>query len=128
MTSAWQTVEPSDVRSNPAYSHAVSVTAGSQLLFFSGQVPEDIDGNVAEGFDEQARLAWRNVERTLAAAGFTLGDICKVTVFLRDRSYRSAFRAVRNEVLGERRPALTVIVAEHLDDRWLIEIEGVAAK
>jgi 2-iminobutanoate/2-iminopropanoate deaminase len=125
---AWATVDPVDVRPNPAYSHAVTVTAGSQLLFFSGQVPEDTDGNVAESFEDQARQAWHNVERTLIAGGFTLDDICKLTMFIRNRDFRPAVRVVRNEVMGDRRPALTVIVAEHLDERWLIEIEGIAAK
>jgi 2-iminobutanoate/2-iminopropanoate deaminase len=122
---SWAAVDPIDVRPNSAYAHAVTVPAGSQLLFFSGQVPEDMDGNVAESFEDQA---WQNVERTLFAGGFTLDDICKLTMYLRHRDLRPAIRAVRNEVMGDRRPALTVIIAEHLDDRWLIEIEGVAAR
>ena len=70
-----------------------------------------------DGFADQARLAWRNVERCLAAAGFTL-----------DPRYRVANREVRHDVLGDRRPALTVLVTDHWDDRWLIEIEAIAAR
>ena len=36
-------------------------------------------------------------------------------------------RRVRQEVLGERSPALTVIVTGIFDERWLVEIEAVAA-
>lgn len=73
-------------------------------------------------------MAWRNVERTLAAAGCTLDDVAKVNMYIRDRVYRQANRTVRNEVLGDRRPALTVLVTDHWDEEWLIEIEVVAAR
>ncbi len=111
-----------------SFVHATIVAAGSDLLFVSGQTPEDLDGSVPTDFESQARLAWRNVERTLAAADFTLDDVAKVNMYIRDRGYREQNRTVRNEVLGDRRPALTVLVTDHWDDRWLIEIEVVAAR
>ena len=46
--------------------HATVVPAGSDLVFVSGQTPEDIDGSVPTDFEHQARMAWRNVERTLS--------------------------------------------------------------
>jgi 2-iminobutanoate/2-iminopropanoate deaminase len=108
--------------------HATIVPAGATLVFVSGQVPDDLDGSVPETFISQARLAWRNVERTLTAAGCTFDDIFKITMYIRDRRYRDDNRLVRNEVLGTRTPALTVIVADHWDDRWLIEIEVIATR
>ncbi len=99
-----------------------------ELLFVAGQVPEDLDGSVPDGFADQARLAWRNVERCLAAGGFTLDHLVKVSMYIRDRSYRVANREVRHEVLGDRRPVLTVLVTDHWDERWLIEIEAIAAR
>jgi 2-iminobutanoate/2-iminopropanoate deaminase len=108
--------------------HATVVQAGADLVFVSGQTPEDIDGSVHADFEGQARMAWRNVERTLAAAGFTLDDVAKVNMYIRDRVYREPNRLVRNEVLGDRRPALTVLVTDHWDEEWLIEIEVIAAR
>jgi len=108
--------------------HATVVPAGSDLVFVSGQTPEDIDGSVPTDFEHQARMAWRNVERTLSAAGCTLDHVAKVNMYIRDRCYREQNRNVRNEVLGDRRPALTVLVTDHWDDAWLIEIEVVAAR
>jgi 2-iminobutanoate/2-iminopropanoate deaminase len=110
------------------FSQAAVVPAGCEVIFVSGQVPEDLDGSVPEDFADQARLAWRNVERTLAAGGFTLDHLVKVSMYIRDRSYRVANRGVRHAVLGDRRPALTVLVTDHWDERWLIEIEAVAAR
>ncbi len=110
------------------YSHAAVIPAGCDVIYISGQVPEDLDGSVPTDFADQARLAWRNVERTLEAGGFTLDHLVKVSMYIRDRAYRSDNREVRHAVLGNRRPALTVLVTDHWDERWLIEIEAVAAR
>ena len=98
-----------------------------RLLFVSGQVPADKDGNVPRDFKAQARLAWSNVAERLASAGMTLDDLVKVTIFLSDRRDRADNAAVRKEVLGDRAPALTIIIAGIYDEAWLLEIEAVAA-
>lgn len=110
-----------------AYAQAIEVTGASRLLFISGQVPAAKDGAVPAAFREQCLLAWANVEAQLRAAGMTLDNLVKVTVFLADRSYALENRAVRAEVLGARSPALTVIIAGIFDEAWLLEIEAVAA-
>jgi enamine deaminase RidA (YjgF/YER057c/UK114 family) len=122
---------PIDAAGAPAprggYAQALEVEGAQRLLFISGQVPEDAAGTLPEGFADQCRLAWRNVEAQLHAAGMTLDNIVKVTTFLGDRSFGIENRQVRQEVLGDRRPALTVIVAGIFEERWLIEIEAIAA-
>jgi 2-iminobutanoate/2-iminopropanoate deaminase len=129
MTQVHRTIDPDGVPvAVGGYSHVAVVPAGAELLFVAGQVPEDLDGTVPDGFADQARLAWRNVERCLAAGGFTLDHLVKVSMYIRDRSYRVANREVRHEVLGDRRPVLTVLVTDHWDERWLIEIEAMAAR
>ena len=124
---SFRRIEPTDV-SPPGggYVHAVAIPAGNELVFVSGQVPEAIDGSVPEGFEAQARQAWHNVERTLSAAGCSLDDVAKITMHIADRSHREVNRAVRNDVLGDRRPALTVLVGTMWDERWLLEIEAIA--
>jgi 2-iminobutanoate/2-iminopropanoate deaminase len=109
------------------YSQAVEVTGASRLLFISGQIPVAADGTVPPDFIGQARLAWHNIGAQLRAAGMSLDNIVKVTIFLSDRRYAMENRAVRQEVLGDRAPALTVIVCDIFDDAWLLEIEAVAA-
>ncbi len=128
MSQVHRTLDPDGVPAAVGgYSHAAVVPAGTELLFVSGQVPEDLEGLVPVDLADQARLAWRNVERCLTAGGFTLDHLVKVSMYIRDRTYRVANREVRHEVLGDRRPALTVLVTDHWDERWLIEIEAVAA-
>jgi enamine deaminase RidA (YjgF/YER057c/UK114 family) len=109
------------------YAQAVEITGAERLLHVSGQIPVATDGTIPEGFAAQSRQAWANVEAQLRAAGMTLDNLVKVTTFLSDRRYGMENRAIRAEVLGPRRPAITVIVCDIFDGAWLLEIEAVAA-
>lgn len=99
-----------------------------RLLFISGQVPEKSDGTVPDGFEAQCEQAWRNVGEVLAAARLGVEHLVKVTTFLTDRSQVVPNRAIRRAVLGEHQPALTVVVVETVDSKWLLEIEAIAAE
>jgi 2-iminobutanoate/2-iminopropanoate deaminase len=120
-------IEPADLpESSPAFTHGTLVTGAQRLVFVSGQPPWERDRPAPEGFDAQCRLAWRNVERVLAEAGMHLRNLAKVTIYLSDRRYREANSRIRAEVLGEHRPALTVIICDIYSEEWLLEIEGIA--
>ncbi|MEU7477111.1 RidA family protein [Lentzea sp. NPDC042327] len=112
---------------SPGYVQAASVPGGSKLLFVSGQIPVDADGNVPDNFDDQCRQAWANVFAALEAAGMDRTNIVKATTFLSDRKYRGANSRVRQEVLGDHEPAVTVIACDIYEEEWLLEIEVVAA-
>ncbi len=75
---------------------------------------------------EQARLAWRNLGAQLAAAGMGFDNLVKVTMIIPDPAEIPASRPAREEALGDRRPASTLIVARLADPAWKIEIEGIA--
>lgn len=109
------------------YSQAVDVAGATRLVFISGQIPETAQGDTPAGFEAQARLAWANVIAQLEAAGMTLDNLVKHTTYLSDRKYREANSSIRREILGDRAPALTVIIADIFDEAWLLEIEAVAA-
>lgn len=108
------------------YSQAVKVTDAKRTLYVSGQIPVSPKGIVPEDFRDQALQAWVNVEAQLCAAAMGLDNIVKHTTFLADRAYRAENSRVRKEVLGEREPALTVIVCDVFDEKWLLEIEVIA--
>jgi 2-iminobutanoate/2-iminopropanoate deaminase len=109
------------------YAQALLVSGTSRQLYISGQIPSTRDGVVPDSFAEQSLLAWRNVEAQLHAAGMTLDNLVKVTTFLSDRRYAAESRRTRKEILGDRKVALTVIVAGIFDEAWLLEIEAIAA-
>ena len=123
-----RTINAPDAPAPPSrYAQAVEVTNARRILYVSGQIPETKDGTLPSTFGDQCRQAWANVEAQLRAADMSLDNVVKVTTFLARRSDAMENRAIRQEVLGERTPALTAIVTGIFDERWLVEIEAIAA-
>jgi 2-iminobutanoate/2-iminopropanoate deaminase len=110
------------------YSQALEVLGAQRFVFVSGQVPETASGATPQDFKVQARLVWQNVAAQLEAAGMTIANLVKVTIFLSSRDHAVANREVRKEVLGPHTPALTVIITGIFDEKWLLEIEAIAAE
>jgi enamine deaminase RidA (YjgF/YER057c/UK114 family) len=121
-------INPSTVpEATGGYVNALDVRGAQRTLYISGQIPQDRDGGVPEGIEAQCRLVWANLTAVLHEAGMATTNLVKVTTFLSDRAHAAVNTAVRNDVLGDHRPALTVILAGIWDPAWLIEIEAVAA-
>lgn len=108
------------------YAQAVETRGVRRILHISGQVPVDRTGIVPTPFRAQCRAAWANLEAQLRAAEMSLDNLVKVTTYLADRRYATENREVRQAVLGDRRPALTIIVTGIFDEACLVEIEAVA--
>ena len=108
------------------YSHAVR--AGG-LLFCSGQIPLDVDGVelVGDTPGEQAGQCLRNLQAVCAAAGASLADAVRMTVYLTDMG---AFAEV-NEVYGtffqSDPPARVAIGVAALPKGAQVEIDAVVA-
>ena len=103
---------------------------GGQLLYISGQVARDTDGNVVGKGDmrTQARQVFLNLRQVLQAAGGDLKDLMKITTYITDIEYFPAVAEVRSEVFQGELPASTLIVVKSLfNPDFLIEVEGVAA-
>lgn len=109
------------------YALALEVPTGKRLLFVSGQVPEHLDGSIPAEFADQCRLVWAHVRACVEGAGLTLDHIVKVTTYLTRREDADVNSLIRREILGAHQPALTVMVAQTLDARWLLELEVIAA-
>lgn len=107
------------------YSHAVR--AGG-FLFCSGQVgfvPET--GEFAsQDVAVQTRQALDNVRAVLAAAGLTLDDVAKTTVFLADMADFEAMNAVYAEAFRDHRPARSTVAALGLPRGARVEVEVTA--
>jgi 2-iminobutanoate/2-iminopropanoate deaminase len=109
------------------YVQAMEVAGATRTLYISGQIPETMDGSVPERFEDQARLVWKNVIAQLHAAEMTLDNLVKVTIFLSDPKYITDYRKVRQEALQGRQIGLTTIITGIFDEKWLLEIEAIAA-
>ncbi|NMH96802.1 Rid family hydrolase [Pseudonocardia acidicola] len=112
----------------PYYSTAVRVSAGD-LLYISGQVAWDDQGRVVGVGDgpAQARQAFDNVGRILAAHGASWQDLLKVTVFVTDFGWFDELSALRERLFPAHGPASTIVqVAGLVQPELLIEVEAVA--
>ena len=120
---------PSSVHTAPTYNHGVEVPPNARWLYISGQVGIDVDGKTGATFARQAELAWSNLLAILAAGGMGVGDLVKVTIYLTRAEDIAESRAVRQRVLGDTRPASTLVVIPRLAaPEYLIEVEAHAAK
>ncbi len=109
------------------YSHGVMAPASGEWLYISGQIGMLPDGTTANGFAEQARVAWTNLLTILKAAKMEVGDLVKITTFLIDAGDLKELRQVRSTFLGDARPASTLLIVKALAaPEWLIEVEAVA--
>ena len=66
--------------------------------------------------------------RVLTSAGLGVEHLVKINTFLTDKSQVVANRAVRKKMLQGNEPASTVMIAETVDSKWLLEIEAIAAQ
>ena len=109
-----------------AYTQAIEGSGATRTTYISGQIGQRMDGTIPDDIVEQSRLTWQNLEAQLKAAGMTLDNLVKVTTILPNQGDVAAAREVRSKVLGDRKPASTLIVGGLANPAWKIEIEGIA--
>ena len=110
------------------YSQAID--CGS-LLITSGQIPIDpATGNLVEGdITAQTRQSLTNVKAILEAAGLTMDNVAKTTVFLAHMSDFAAMNAVYAEFFTEGNyPARSAVEVGALPKGALVEIETLCLK
>lgn len=97
-------------------------------MFASGQIPIDpATGEfVAGGITEQTEQVMRNVSAILEAAGASLQQVVKTTVFLADMDDFTAMNEVYGRFFGEDPPARATVQAARLPRDARVEIEAIA--
>ncbi|MBR4698420.1 MAG: RidA family protein [Prevotella sp.] len=108
------------------YSQAIRV---SNLVFASGQIPIDPATGVfvTGGIKEQTRQSLTNVKTILEAAGLTMANVVKTTVFMADMNDFADMNGVYAEFFKEPYPASSAVAVKALPKGALVEIEVVAA-
>lgn len=112
----------------PPVSHYTDAVRFGDLLFISGVVSVDGDGNVVGKGDAvaQTRRIFANMKKILDEVGAGFGDVLKVTLYLRNIEDRPKINPVREEVFGQARPASTLVeIAKLIHPDLLVEIEAV---
>jgi reactive intermediate/imine deaminase len=103
-------------------------TRAGDFVFVSGQVPTDDQGQViAGGIEAQTRRVFERIRETLALAGCTLADVCKVNVWLEDARDFGSFNRVYMECFGDHRPARSTVESRLMIDAK-VEIDVTAYK
>jgi enamine deaminase RidA (YjgF/YER057c/UK114 family) len=118
---------PSGLSTPFGFSHVVGLPAG-RLVWTSGQVAMDKQGQVPDGTEAQTRLVFENVGRALAAQGASWPDVVKLTYFVTDLDEITTVRSVRDEFVNTSAPPTSslVQVAGLFRPDLLIEVEAVA--
>ena len=100
------------------------------LVFVSGQGPVDPEtGEVVRGKSvDEFRVAIDNVRIVLEAAGSSLDDVLKVTLYLADMDDFAAVNEVYSEYFGEVPPARTTLQAARLPLGIKVEIDVIASR
>jgi len=107
------------------YSQAVRI---GQFVYTAGQIPLDpatgalVDGDITD----QSERALRNLQAVLAAAGGSLNDVVKTTVFLQDIAEFGAMNAVYAQFFSENPPARSAVQVAAIPLGARVEIEAVA--
>ena len=108
--------------------YSAALRAG-QLLFVSGQVPFDpatgamVDGDIAA----QTRRVLLNVTALVEAAGLSMAQVVRTTVFLADMNDFAAVNDVYRTFFAEPYPARSTVQAARLPRDSRIEIDAVAS-
>jgi 2-iminobutanoate/2-iminopropanoate deaminase len=104
------------------------VAAAGELIFISGQSGVDPKtGQVPASFDRQARNAFENLARVVAAAGGSMVDVVKTTVYLADADQFQAMNALFAEHFPSSPPTRATPIV-NLPGGLLISVEAVAVR
>lgn len=107
------------------YSQAIQT---GNLLYCSGQTPIDPATMKIEvdNIEEQTKRVINNLELVLQAAGLTINNVVKTTVFLADMALFAQMNAVYTECFGNHRPARSTVAVKGLPYQAMVEIECIA--
>jgi 2-iminobutanoate/2-iminopropanoate deaminase len=107
------------------YSQAI---VANGFVFCSGQIPIDpATGNLLNGtIEEETRQVLKNLGAVLEAAGSSLDDVVKTTVFLKDMDEFAKMNAVYAEFFKAPSPARATVQVARLPRDVKVEVEAVA--
>ncbi len=106
------------------YSQAVKV---GNMIYTSGQIPMTADGELVSGdIHDQVRQILNNLEKVLEAAGSSLQQIIKTTIYLTDMDDFIAVNTVYGEYFSGAYPARTTVAVKTLPKNVDVEIDAIA--
>lgn len=103
-------------------------TKGTATLFTSGQLGIDpATGELPQDFTAQARQAFENLKAIIEAAGGSMSNVMKITIFLTDMSNFLAVNAVMQEYCQAPYPARSCFAVAALPKAGAVEVEAIVS-
>lgn len=117
----------SDKAPEPIGPYSAGISTGN-LIFTAGQLGIDRQTGeiVAGGIEAETRQALMNLQYILEAAGSSIQQVLKTTVFLRDMNEFGRMNAVYGEFFTVKPPARSTIQVAALPKAGAVEIEAIA--
>lgn len=109
------------------YSQAIEING---MLFVSGQIPfvPETMTLISEDVKEQTKQSLENIKAIIESAGYSMSDVVKASVFIKNMNDFTAINEVYNEYLGEVKPARACVEVARLPKDVKVEIEVIAIK
>ncbi|HEX5818156.1 MAG TPA: RidA family protein [Gemmatimonadales bacterium] len=113
----------------PPAGHYAQGVAHAGVIYVAGMLPKDpARPDAPHGtVEEQVERTLRNVEAVLRAGGSSLEQLLSVTIYVTDLRLWPRVNAAYARVLGEHRPARTVVPVPELAAGYLVEIQATGA-
>ena len=117
-----------DLNPEMEWTFSTCVIAGDYIYTSHLAGYRDEDGKWPENVGEQTDQCFRKLERVLEAAGATLNDVVKTTVYLKDIEDFHEMREVYRRQFTDGYPARMTATSEFISPKCLVMIEAVAYK
>ena len=112
----------------PIGPYSQAIRAGD-TVYLAGQIGLDAQtGELADGVEQQTRVALRNLAAVLAVADLDLSDVVSTTVYLTDLNDFAVMNAVYAEAFPELAPARATVGVAALPRGARVEISAIAVR
>ena len=115
-----------------AYSQGIVIPLGdAELMYVTGQLSQDADGNVVAPNDTeaQAKVVFSRIEEILKEGGMTMDNVVKIQIFIKDITESKLVSVLRDEVFKNAKPVSTLVeISGFIKEDCTIEIETTAYK
>ena len=99
----------------------------NNMFYSSGQIPLTASGELVEGdIEVQTHQVFENLKAVLAAAGSSLDQVVKTTVFMKDMNDFATMNDVYASHFGDHKPARSAVEVARLPKDVSVEIEVIA--
>jgi 2-iminobutanoate/2-iminopropanoate deaminase len=118
-------INPAGGEVSPNFSNGI--LAGN-TLYVAGQQGADSSGHLPDGTGPQTAATLQNIQAVLQAAGFSMGDIVTVNVYLADIKDFGDMNKAYVAAIPDPKPARTTVQAAALVNNARVEISVIAVK